>query len=340
MKAVWTALAALLATAAYAQPRQRTLDVPATAGWKHAETDMILPPAPLGMTRSWLRDATSDELDVSAEYKDAAAGLIATVYIYKTTLADAPLWFDRSLETVRNLPNWKLGASPRPAVTAFAPPGQAVSTGLITGFDVDALGQRGSAIAVAPLGSWLVKVRMSSTRLDGAATQERLRAFVSALRWPKRDGKLVAAVPIEACAAPLQLRRAKVVKPDMTQSLLSGLLGAISTRPQPTPTAVAYCREPGSNVRFGVYRPNASASSYILALGDAGVALSLQPAMNLDDLQRGKSGTPRGWSMSLLERNSVGVMPMFNRLPPPEQAYDVASKASPSMSMGLKDKPD
>lgn len=308
----------------------RTLEVPRTAAWKHAHTGMVLPAAPLGMTRTKLHDSTGDELDVMAEYKDHAAGMTATVYIYKTQLPDASLWFDRSFDTIRLLPAWKVDPAAPAVVATFTPPGATVASGLIGAFDVDGLGHRGSALAVAPLGGWLVKVRLSAVRLDGAATGERLRAFVGALRWPEASGGARPAKRIAACKAPLAFKRAKLVKPDLAQSMLGGLLGSISTGR--APAEFNYCREPGASVRYGVYRSEGSTSSYILAINDAGIALSLQPSLSLTETKR----KPSSWSMNLLDRTVVAVLPMFNRLPPPEQAYQVATASPPTMTIGTE----
>lgn len=216
------------------------------------------------MTRRWLRDTTTNERDVSAEYEDVSAGVTATMYVYKTQLPDASLWFDRSLETIRLLPMWKLGDRPRPAMQSFTLPGSMVASGLIGGFDVDASGVSGTALAVAPLDGWMVKVRLSSSRLDGAASVQRLREFMAALRWPSSVGVAAPAARIEDCPSRLAFKRAKIIKPDMSQSLISGLFGAMSARAKPQ--AVDYCREPGSTLSFGVYRPKASLDSYVLTM--------------------------------------------------------------------------
>lgn len=316
------------------QAGPRTLDVPARAGWQHAATGLILPARPIGTTRSWLRDSGTAEQDVMAEYKDEAAGLSVTVYIFQAQLPDAAIWFDRALETIRALPEWGVTGAARPTVARFAPPGATATTGLITGFDVAGRGQRGTALAVAALPGWLVKVRMSSTQLGGAATAERLRAFVAALRWPNSAGATPAA-PIEDCPRRLVLKKARVIKPDLGQSLIGGLMGAMSTNRTPVVPSI-YCRDATSRIRYSVYRANASENSYILAMGDAGFALSLQPTINLEDLQRGGRTEARRWSMSLLGRTSVGVLPMFNRLPPPEQAFTVAAAGGPNISLEMK----
>lgn len=333
----------LLASSAQAQSELRTIEVPSTSGWQHAESELTVPAKPLGMTRNWLRASGPTEDDVISEYKDAMTGVTATLYVYKTQLPDAAIWFDRSLDTIRALPMWRLAEAPRPTVLAFARPDASMATGLISGFDVNGGGQRGTALAIVPLNGWLVKVRMSSPRLDGAAITERLRAFVAALRWPKSSGEAQPAVPIEACPNALKLMKAKMIKGDMSESLLGGLLAAVSTSrtpARPLGGTSVYCKEAIDGMRYGMYRANASSNSYILALGDAGIALSLQPTLTMDQLARKESTKSTRWSMSLLNGRNIGVLPIFDRLPPPEQAFRVAMSDRPAVSMSVGAKKD
>src|SRR5205085_6182430 len=72
---------------------------------------------------------------------------------------------------------------------------------------------RSTAVAIAPLApGWLIKIHMGSARLDPAALNERLTAFVAGLRWPAEAPGARAAAPIEPCPAPLQLREARIVR--------------------------------------------------------------------------------------------------------------------------------
>jgi hypothetical protein len=174
------ALLALAVSPALAQqppPQPRRLDVPATAAWQHAATQIILRPEAAGLRRVDVRDTTSGELDIIADYVNQAEGIVATVYLYRTSVADAALWFDRALTAIRLRPGWGLEAAPPPAVTAFAPPGASVASGLRTAFDVGAPEVRSTALAVAPLGDFLFKIRISSTRLDAAGQAMRIEGL-------------------------------------------------------------------------------------------------------------------------------------------------------------------
>jgi hypothetical protein len=311
------AAAARPALAQQSAPQPRLLDVPAAAAWQHAATRMILPSRAAGLERAEVRDASDAELDVMAHYVDRTEGVLATVYLFKTQVPDAALWFDRALQAIPLSPGWSVEAAAPPAPVAFARPGASVASGLRTAFAVTAPRFRSTALAVAPLGQFLVKVRISAARLDPAGLDALLSRFLGDLGWPAAGAER-AATPIQDCAEPLRLRQARVVRDDMDDVLMNLLTGIVETdvdRPPP-----AYCREPGAGLQHGVYRPGGSRHAYLVALGDSGIALSVSRGVEIEGITNGS----RRYSMRLLERTATSALPSFSRLPPPEQAVAVA----------------
>jgi hypothetical protein len=304
------------------QAQGRVLAVPAGSSWQHAETQMILPPQVAGLTRGEIRDSGRAEMDVMASY--GGTGVFATVYLFRTGLPDAALWYDRAAAAITFQPEYGLGGAALPPPTPFARPGAAVASGLRTATDLAGGGPpRSTAVAVAPLaGGHLVKIRISAQSLDRAALDALLGRFIEGLRWPEPAPGEQAAVPIAPCPAPLRFRSARVLRPDMAETLMDALTSASASLPDADRGPIVYCREAGSGRQYGVYRPNASRTAYVVALGDAGIALSLGQAISLD-LANGGGGRSRV-GMKLLERDSTGVLLSFNRLPPPAQAVSVA----------------
>lgn len=291
------------------------------------------------MSRGEIRDSTADELDVNAVYREETDGLTATVYLYETMTPDVPLWFDRALFEIRQSPEFGLSGTPEPVLTAFTRPGSAIASGLRTAMDTHGGGTTSTAVAIAPLGTWLVKVRLSSSRLDRAALDDRLTRFIAGLRWPAPAAPAATAggtedaavpvlvervaVPVLACERPLQLRPARIVADDMSQAIMSSVSGMVAARGTIEGRAPVYCREPGATIDHGVYRPNAATDAYMIALGDAGIVVSLSRAIDLSSLIGGRGGGSNRFSMTVLARDETAVYPSFNRLPPPEQALQV-----------------
>ena len=328
------ALTAGFCSSAPASAEPRILTVPATASWQHAATGMTLPPRIAGFGRGAITDSGSDELDVYTQYDTSDGAASATVYIYRTDLPDVALWFDRAVETLVASDRFGIERAAMPLPSAFARPGDSRPTGLRTALPA-AREWRSTGVAIAPLGEWLVKVRMSSSVLDAAALDKRMEALIAGMRWPAAAPAAREVRPVSACAQALTFKRAKVVKPDMTNVLLS-LVGsaAAAEGKEPLPT---YCRDPANAGPHGVYRPNSSTNSYVIAFNDAGIALEVAPAMTLEGL--GSGG--KSWSMTLLDRGTRSALLSFNRLPAPEQALSVAfGNPEPSLSISTRKKSD
>jgi len=298
---------------------------------------MILPPRVAGLTRGEIRDSTDAEMDVSTSYSDEAEGLVATVYLYRTMTPDVALWFDRAATAILLRPGWGLDGAAPPAATAFARPGAAAASGLRASLDVNAAEVRSTALAIAPLGAnWLLKIRLSSPRLDRAALDARLTAFIEGLRWPAEAAPGRVPVPIIACPNPLRLRNARVVRSDMSGALMDAIGGVMVAEHEGTPPV--YCREPGATIERGVYRPDGSSQAYLIALGDSGLAFSLAEAIDLSAIMGGGGGGRRV-AMTLLGRNGTSVYPSFNRLPPPDQAMAVAGRTGSTISVTTSSNP-
>lgn len=323
MKAILAALGAafLLTVPASAQRQQpRLIDVPAASAWQHAATGMILPSRSAGVTRAQIRDATDGELDVTTTYEDPAGDLITTVYLFQTMLPAAPMWFDRALTALVANPQFALDQSIPAVPISFTPPKASAASGLRASLGVNSGGFRSTAVALAPLGPWMVKLRMSSRSLDRAALDQRLSAFIGELRWPAEVSAPPVAAAIQPCAEPLKLKKARLVSRDLTQTLIDAAMSVtVAERAGKPPT---YCRESGPSPHYGVYRPDASKDQYVVALGDSGTALVVKRAFDLAALDGG-SGGGRRYSLSLLKQNATEVLPSFNRLPPPDQAIGV-----------------
>lgn len=339
------ACAALLLALVVAQPAQaqqaqpRVLAVPAAAAWQHAATQIILPPRVAGLRRGEIRDSTAEELDVVADYDNAAEGVAGTVYVFRTQTPDAALWFDRALTAIQLRPGWGLEGAAPPAPTGFARPGAPLASGLRASLDVGTPEVRSTALAIAPLGDFLVKVRLSSARLDQAGLDALLTRFIEGLRWPAAaaTGER-AAVAIAPCPEPLRFRRARVVRSDASDVLMTLLSSAVVAQREGPPPV--YCREPGAS-GHGVYRVEGSRDSYLLALGDAGVALSVGQALNLGALTGEGGGGGRRYSVTLLDRSATSALPSFNRLPPPDQAIAlVFGNFGPVVSISTEDRPE
>lgn len=329
VKRAWTAgfLLLLLPSAAAAQPALRTLEVPSSSAWQHAETSLILPSRSAGLTRGSVQDTGAGELDIVAQYANAGRSSFATIYLFRSQIESAPLWFDRSRTVLERLsPGRATGPGPRP-VMAFALTGSKILSGLSVAYPGSTNGLS-TALAVVPLNGWMVKVRISSTDPGVAALDHKLSEFISSIRWPATLLPAPAAVPVEPCSSPLVFKKAKMMKPDMEQSLIGSFLamaGATkSSRPQ-SGSPIVYCRDSDAGVAYGVYRPVSSTTGYMIAINDAGRAVSVGEALTLDK-------SKQLYSVTLLDLGRSSVFPSYNRLPGPRQVMETLPRTRPMSS--------
>jgi hypothetical protein len=315
-------MAAAMAAPAPAQtpPAPRTLEVPADRRWGHAETGVVLPPNIAGLRRGPIVDATEAEFDISSEYADAEGSLAATFYVFRPGLRATALWFDRAAATMARNPRFGIPTEAAlPVPTPFAPVEGGPATGLRMVVAADGKEFTSTGLAVARIGDFLVKVRISARHLPPEALDAKLTEILGGIGWPTMPNSVSTIRPVENCKAPLKLGKARTVRDDLEQILINALVPISATR-EPGVEPV-YCREPGPRAEWQVYRLDGSTRSYVVGFGDSGMALSLAPALRLPG--RGGSGAA-AVSMTLLQHETASVMVSFNRLPPPEQAVSTA----------------
>ena len=317
---VTMAILGLLVLTVPAAAQRRDLPVPLGKGWQHADSEVILTATLAGMPRTTLTDYGNAERDIAAEFAAPDRTTIATVYIFRPALMSVPIWFDRA-QTAITLRDLYGGATPvAPLPTPFAR-GGGVAAGLRQVY-VPAHGPyKSTALAVIPVGTWLVAIRLSSTMLDPAEADTRLSALIAAVRWPVATGNAPAAIPVNQCGDALTFRRAALKKPDMMQALLGGMLAAAVEKDHPADTPpVVWCRDPvPPTVTYGVYRATGTSDGYTLAVADSGRVASVYKALTLP----GQPSTG-GYAVTYTDLDgSIATFPSFDALPQPKQVLDL-----------------
>lgn len=322
----WLLSAAVMMGVVSVEARARELPVPVGKGWQHAQTGIILMPMLAGLTRTELSDATTGEFDVTARYEAADKSVITTLFLFHPAAGNAALWFDRArtaLETSSALP----GMSPASAVPmVFAAPGASVASSLRQAYASPGGSFRSTALAVVPVGGWLVVLRMTAPTLTATQLGERMDQVIAGVRWPA-EGMTAgpAAVPIAACATPLRFSKAKVVKPDLADMMIAGVVhvGRMKRR-DATSAVVTWCRDSAGERNYGVYRSSNEEAGFAMALGDAGRVISVAPSfMGLLN----KTGT---YSVTMSDVDgSVETFASFNKLPSPTQVWSAVAGGKP-----------
>jgi hypothetical protein len=317
-------ITAALAIAQAGSLAARDLPVPSNNGWQHAETGLVLMATVDGLTRSSLSDSTTTEHDVSAQFDDPAKSLFTTLYLFHPAADDVPMWFDRSRTALEDRTLFQHASPASADPVAFAGPGSTTTSALRQAYSVLGSDFRSTALAVLPLGEWLVAIRMSTKTMNADALDARLTHFIDALRWPTTGVEAApAAVPIRTCPKPLAFTNAKVVKPEGSDVLVSLLAGMIvdSAHKQGKPlTRAQWCREGVGSVTFGVYRA-IEGDGYSLALGDSGRMIGVAPTLGT------LVGKERRYSVTFNDvEGATSTYGTFASLLRPQQALELVNK--------------
>lgn len=328
------AFGALLSVASGpAQAESRALAVPATSGWQHAATGLVLRAKLAGLERRSLEDNGTAELDVAADFSTPDRSTVVTLYIFRPTLMSVPVWFDRS-ETQILLREEYRNPHPVTDARAFAPPSSNVASALRRTYATSSPAYPATGLAIVPIGEWLVAIRISSHDPDPAAIEIKLDEVIAAIGWPEGVEDGAPAALVASCPTPLKYsRRAKLQRPNMTDALLGAALsGIVAERAEAEPPAdaqpVVFCRDVPGRAEYGVYRvaSDLGRDAYLMAVADAGRTISVAPSLGAL-----VSGT-KGYMLSFSDLDRTLVYPNFDRLPAPDKVLEAVDSAAPISS--------
>lgn len=318
----WTMTAAAVANT--------PVDIAPTAAYKHDPAGVTVPPALEGLQRVAAANVgNTPVVDVRLDYRGADGYEITTIYIYRSVIGSPEVWFDRARLVL--MANKKLGNVEPTPTEMFAAPGAAVPNALRAVHAVEGGPMRSTAVALVPVDGWMIKLRLSSSTLDREAMAVRLDRTIAAIRWPS-FAKAEPAYPMAPCAELLNIAKPARPKRSDSKSMAAGMLDALIGSIEPkAPEAndapskpVRWCRDALTTGGGGVYRADEAKDSYIIALGDGGVGMTVRPSLaNLLE-KNGKS-----WSVSLVQLERQIVFPVYDGIIQPQQAIALLENPKP-----------
>jgi hypothetical protein len=294
----WLMMALALASAA-PQPVERDIPVKAYEDWTHSGTGLVLTPRLGGLPRTALTDATRTERDVTARFEAPDQSLSATIYVFHPALADVGVWFDSAQAGLES------GQTFRDAERASAEPaGFTVGAGrsasaLRQVYSTRAGPYRSTALAIVPVGEWIVSMRLNTKVLTASQLQARLQEVIEAVRWPNSADAAVA-VPVAACPTPLT-------------AIPAAHADDQAAKPASRPI---WCREGEARAEYSVYRPDRGAAAFVLLVNDTGGVVSVYPAP--------KDGA---YAVTLKDVDgTVSTFPSVTSLPTPDQVWQLIGR--------------
>ncbi|WP_077147218.1 hypothetical protein [Sphingopyxis sp. KK2] len=317
--------------------------------WTHAHSGMTVPPTLGGNALTRAKAYAPDELDVGLSFEPEGAEDFISFYVFRNTNGAAPVWFAQAQWAIENRDIYggpKLAAPPR----AFAPPGQTVASGLRAVYAPQGDGApfTSTAVVLAPVGDWYVKLRVSSQRRTPAELDTLVDSLLAEIRWPQQAAGAPAALPVIPCPAPLAFdKKSKdMIGGGMEEILAAALVSAAanvdSDEKDPGPTSpVQWCRDRQMDNNVATYRAGEATDAYLLTFGDNGngVSVGLSGVNTIMAEIEGKKAKPR-YSVTLHTAAEDVNFVAQDRLPSPDRAADIvnANRRASTVSTWGKDR--
>lgn len=297
-------LALMLATPALAQNGPQPIKAPLNKPYRHSFSKLVLPPVLGGLPRESITAFVPEtpDLDMATEYRSADGSEDITVYVSRVASGAMPIWFDQARHAIESRSNVYGTVLPLEAPVSFIPPGRANAAGLAIAFS-PGIAWKSTALAMAPLGEWMVKIRYSSKTLDAAAMRTRIEQLFGELGWPAKLDPAPDAALTKVCADPILFDdKAKDAPQDGASVLLNSLftqVGSDIAKKDKDAQPVTWCVDPGWQMKGRIYRPNGAKDQYLVTIDDGGIAVTVSPDFQLPGDDKGKPATP-AWGVHLV----------------------------------------
>jgi len=246
--------------------------------WSHQQSGISLPRTIGDMTLREERDISGGgNFDVALQYGDTATPV--TLYVYRSAYPNAALWFERT----RLAMNEHVGSGNREAAPrSFTLGGASAPNGLREEIELE--GNRSTAVALAQIGQWMMKVRITSTRLNRAEVGEAMDRILAAARFantPAAPHPLVVPGP---CGDEMRMTGARIANVEGEPHAGAAVFGIIAYANARGAQGLAaepdqWCRVTGSQlpVRFGSLYRRRDGAGWVALVGDSGRAIAAVP---------------------------------------------------------------
>ena len=306
-----------------------SLAAPASAQerWRHEASGVSVPRQVGEMRLSGEQDASGgSNTDVIVQFGDAETAV--TLYVYRSAYPNAALWFERT----RLAMNEHVGAGERDAAPrSFTLGGAPSPNGLRE--EIALSGGRATGVAIAQIGEWMVKARITSARLDVAGVTRRMDELLGALQFAQPPAAALPLVVPGPCRDETR-RSGNLIRNPQSEGIAAAALfgivgygearghGGLAAEPQ------SWCRETGGRlpVRFGTVYRRIDGTAWVALLADSGRAIAAGPV----DLP----GRFRA-ALYVSTPTSTQVAALYDGTPDPDPAIELGIPIAVGMARGL-----
>lgn len=284
----------------------------------HKHTGLQFPATLGGLPRDGLHTLAEDEHDVFANYEAEGTELLS-LYIYRDATNALPVWFDRATAVIEA--RREVYGSPRrlDRPVAFAPPRRLHAAGMMALYEPSSGLFRATGVAIVPLGPWLIKLRYSSKKLDAAGLEREMNTVLASLAWPDDMPRAASARPVQPCATAIETSdRTEAVTQDVAAiSAVAGRIAAMGADRQAPGHDVVWCRDAHVVDGGAVYRADAAADGYMIAMGDNAHGIVVAPSA-----PRPAEGGG-AWAITVAQPARYFLLAAQDRLPSPARTFEV-----------------
>ncbi|QYJ06038.1 hypothetical protein [Qipengyuania flava] len=325
-------LACALAAAAVPQSASAQvpdMDFPADQDFVHEWTGITLPASIGALKRGPIKAFQERQSNIGSQYSDEGNTFLS-VYLYRHGAGDASVWHDRARHAIVSRDAYADFDPDAWRTTYFAPGGSGPKSGIMTVGQSDGGTYRSTGVAIFTRGEWMMKIRMSSRRLDATALQGAMTTALNQLGMTAAGSGENAAYPIEQCADDITFSNAERITDPNRISELSAV-GGINAATRDDLAAMMqggsqarYCRQGDNREAYSLYRDRGTKDAYLVAWRDAGVAIVVSRVGDIVGLSSGNDGQHPEYAAILSSALEHKLGGPFDGLPSPQQAYEAA----------------
>lgn len=295
--------------------------------WRHVQSGITLPGSVDDMRRGPVRDIAGDGFDMIFQYGTDAEP--ATVYLYRAAYPNPALWFERT----RIAMNINVGSGDRSVAAQSFTLGQATGpNGIREDITLPPGGRfRATSVAIARIGAWIVKVRITSSRMDRTEIAARMDRLLGAIR-PSASDEAPPPLLVPGPCGETPNGDARPVGRDrdaaLAGAMAAGLVEIAEARGVGglANTPAEWCRDAGAMPdRFGAVYRRRDGTAWVALVGDAGMAIS----------GRGLVPADEGAAVFASTVRSTRVAQIYDALPRPEAAFGAALSLLTGAAPGL-----
>lgn len=320
---------------ASAQPAlaQRVLEIDPETVWEHPHSGIEVPNELGGLPRGRVTEFTPDFLNLGFSFRVDNQPDEISLYIYRNTNGGVPVWFEQAR---RGIEGRDIYAAPELVyeIAPYAWPDQEGWVGLRAFYDTpNSDYARSTGVALFSVNGWYVKVRATSGTRIAADLSVWVDNALRGISLPLADNPQSAPVPVADCAEKLVFKKkAKDAKVDGASSLINALIGSMAAEELAeieeveASEPVIWCRDGRLSAMQVAYRANASTDSYLMALGDSGIGVSVGPDTGAALMAEASRKSKTTYSIAVITDNQrINYVPQ-TRLPSFKRVLEIINK--------------